>query len=60
MKREANFDNDITTILRKNERERERERERELNFGDVVIKISAQNASCLGGVRREKKNELWQ
>ena len=58
MKREANFDNDITTILRKNERERERERE--LNFGDVVIKISAQNASCLGGVWREKKNELWQ
>ena len=35
--------------------EGESERERQLNFGDVVVEISAQNASCLGGVRREKK-----
>ena len=36
--------------------EGESERERQLNFGDVVVEISAQNASCLGGEQREKKS----
>ena len=55
MRREANFSNDVTKILRKSmrekkrndvmERERERERERELNFDNYIIKILAQNAS---------------